>query len=150
MFGPWAFWLPQGSADEEDSKGDGQQFPITDKYTQLIGQETEPILHGSLWHVQNSLVLVWCWPAVSVRDHSGQVNRIPKTDELNTRFADAHCPAHAFDGDFFDAACEPIVFNFAVVVVVARVDHGDLACVEFVDYVLRDERGENVLVLVAS
>lgn len=80
------------------------------------------ILHRVSWHVRD---LIGC-RGTGTRDCLRQIDRVPETRELDTRFADTHGPAHAFDCDFADSACEFIVFDLAVVVVVAAIDLGDL------------------------
>ena len=77
------------------------------------------------------------------------VDGIPQTDELDAWFAHAHGPTHALDGDFLDATGEFVMFDLAVVVVVAGIDHGDFFGVEVFDDVGGDEGGQDVLILVA-
>jgi hypothetical protein len=111
---------------------------VADEDAELVGEEAQMIL---------DCVLGWC--EVGFGGEVVEVDWVPEAEELHSRFADAHGPTHALDGDFFNAAGEFIVLDFAVVVVVAGVYHDNFLRNEMLNDVLGYERCEGILVLIA-
>lgn len=132
-------WSMSNHADDEDEQCQAQDLAVADKDAQLVGEEAEVVLDRVSWSRE----------CRSARHGLLHVDRVPETNELDARDANAHGPAHTFDRDFPDSASKFVVFDLTVVVVVTGVDHGYFLCAQMLDNVLRDQWSEDILILVA-
>lgn len=128
--------------DQQDDERQAEGLSIPDEDAQLIREETEMVLDCVPWRGG-----VCCRGAA--RHDFLAVDWIPETDQLDSRDADAHSPAHALHRDLLWSTGEFAVLDLAVVVVVARVDLSHFLLAQVFDDVLGDQGCKNVLILVA-
>ena len=77
------------------------------------------------------------------------VHWIVQAHSQESRFTNPHRPAHALDCDLSDSAGEFTVLDLAVVVVIARVNLGNVLGAQLGNDVLRYQWFEHVLILIS-
>ena len=106
-------------ADGQNDDREDDNDEVVDEDRQLVWEETEVILDG---------ISAPCWYLALAVLHRCQFNvyRVIQAHGQKPWFSNTHCPTHALDRDLPYPACELAVLDLAVIVVIARVDLGDI------------------------